>query len=123
MKNAKQIAAALACVAALAGTVHAQNDAAAAQKPAKLMGLDPAFMDKSADPCTDFFQYACGNFGKLHPIPADRSGFGSLNLLYDENQDILHSILDKAEAGGAQRTPNEQKIGDFYASCMNTARD
>ncbi len=120
MKNAKQIAAALACVAALAGAVHAQNDTPAAQKPAKLMGLDPAFMDKSADPCTDFFQYACGNFGKLHPIPPDRSGFGSLNLLYDENQDILHSILDKAEAGGAQRTPNEQKIGDFYASCMNT---
>jgi putative endopeptidase len=121
MRNAKQIAAALACVAAVACTARAQTGSPAGQKPAELSGLDPAFIDKTADPCTDFFQYACGNFSKLHPIPADRSSFGTLNMLYDENQDILHSILDKAEADDATRTPNEQKIGDYYASCMNTS--
>jgi putative endopeptidase len=120
MKNVKQVVAAIAFVAAVAGIASAQSAGAPTQKPERLRGLDPAFMDKSADPCTDFFQYACGNFSKLHPIPADRSGFGNMTMLYDENQDILHSILDKAEAGGAQRTPNEQKIGDYYASCMNT---
>ncbi|HUY94538.1 MAG TPA: M13 family metallopeptidase [Terracidiphilus sp.] len=121
MKNAKQVVAAIAFLAAVAGMTRAQSSGGPGQNPERLRGLDPAFMDKSADPCTDFFQYACGNFSKLHPIPADRSGFGNLTLLYDENQNILHSILDKAEAGGTQRTPNEQKIGDYYASCMNTA--
>ena len=90
-------------------------------KPEHLPGLDPAFMDKTADPCVDFFQYACGNFPKLHPIPADRSAFGNLALLSDNNEAILHTILDKAAAGGAGRTPSEQKIGDYFASCLDTA--
>lgn len=89
--------------------------------PQRLPGLDTSFIDTTADPCTNFFQYACGNFAKLHPIPADRSSFGTMTMLLDSNQDILHSILEKAAAGGASRTPNEQKIGDYYASCMDTA--
>ena len=87
----------------------------------KLSGLNTAFIDKSADPCADFFQYACGKFSPLHPIPPDRSSFGSMSMLADENEKILHAILDQAAAGGANRTPNEQKIGDYYASCMDTA--
>jgi len=120
MKNAKQIVAALACVAAIAGVARAQSGDAASQKPEQLKSLEPAYMDTSADPCTDFFQYACGKFGTLHPIPPDRSSFGNLAMLYDVNQVVLHGILEKAESGGASRTPSEQKIGDYYASCMNT---
>ena len=89
--------------------------------PERLPGLNTSFIDKTADPCTDFFQYACGNFPKLHPIPPDRASFGNFTMLFDANQAILHGILDKAAAGGASRSPNEQKIGDYYASCMDTA--
>ena len=87
--------------------------------PAKLPGIDTRFIDKTADPCTNFFQYACGNFTKIYPIPPDKSAFGSGAILYDYNQTILHTMLEKAAAGGAGRTPNEQKIGDYYASCMD----
>ncbi len=91
------------------------------QAPQRLPGLSTAFIDKSVDPCVDFFKYACGNFDKLHPIPPDRASFGTITLLMDYNQSILHQILDKAAAGGAARTPNEQKVGDYYASCLDTA--
>ena len=93
--------------------------------PERLPGLSTAFIDKTADPCVDFFQYACGNFTRLHPIPADQSGYGTGEMLYDYNESILHGILEqaaaKATAAGPGRTSNEQKIGDYYATCMDTA--
>jgi endothelin-converting enzyme/putative endopeptidase len=121
MTNKTSIAAVL--LLAACGTVgYAQTSSAQNEKPERVPGLVPAFIDKTADPCTDFFKYACGNFSKLHPIPPDRSGFGIGSMLFDYNQSILQSILDKAAAGGASRSANEQKIGDYYASCMDTAQ-
>ncbi len=107
----------LSAVCCLAGNAQMQQESAPGQRP----GLNTAFIDKTADPCTDFFAYACGNFEKLHPIPPDRASFGNFVLLNDANQAILREILEKAAAGGANRSPNEQKIGDYYASCMDTA--
>jgi putative endopeptidase len=104
---------------ACAGLASAQANSGSADRE-HIVGLDPAYMDKTADPCTDFFQYACGNFSKLHPIPADRAGFGNFHLLADENEKALHAILDKAAVNSPSRTPNEQKIGDYYASCLDT---
>jgi endothelin-converting enzyme/putative endopeptidase len=121
MTNRIGLAAGLGLLAACTAVIGAQSPASHEEKPERLPGLDTAFIDKNADPCTNFFQYACGNFSKLHPIPADRSGFGSMSLLYDNNESILHSILEKAAAGGSSRTANEQKIGDYYASCMDVA--
>ena len=67
----------------------------------------------------NFYQYSCGGWLKQNSIPADESSYGTANELLDENELVLKAILEKAAAGGAERSPNEQKIGDYYATCMN----
>ena len=99
---------------------QSQNSGSSSAKTDLLPGLDKQLIDTSADPCTDFFKYACGNFSKLYPIPADRSSYGTGTMLAEHNDYVLHTMLEKAAKGGAGRTPNEQKIGDFYSSCMDT---
>src|SRR5581483_7072961 len=83
-----------------------------------LRGLDPALMDKTADPCVDFYQYSCGGWVKQNPVPPDRAFYGRDAELEERNQIILRDILEKAGAG-AGRSAVEQKIGDYYSSCMD----
>ena len=79
-------------------------------------GLQLDAMDKSADACTDFYQFACGGWIARNPVPADRSGFGRFDELQERNNDTLHTILEAAAAG---REPEFKKIGDYYASCLD----
>jgi len=82
-------------------------------------GFSVENIDKSVDPCVDFYQYACGNWIKNTEIPADRAAWVSFTDLDERNKVILRDILDKAAVDRPGRTAVEQKIGDYYASCMD----
>jgi putative endopeptidase len=81
--------------------------------------FSPDMIDKSIDPCTDFFRYACGKWMAQHPIPADRSSWGRFDELHEHGEYIVRDILEKAAVERAGRDANEQKIGDYYATCMD----
>jgi putative endopeptidase len=86
--------------------------------PKQIPNLDLTAIDKTVDPCMDFYQYACGNWMKNNPIPADKSSWGRFNELAERNRYVLRDILDQAQAPG-KHSAIEQKVGDYYAACMD----
>jgi len=75
-------------------------------------------MDKTADPCVDFYQYSCGGWQTKNPIPPDQTSWGVYGKLYQDNLGFLRSILDQATKI-KQRDAVTQKIGDYYSACMD----
>jgi putative endopeptidase len=82
------------------------------------IGFDPHAVDKTVSPCVDFYQHACGDWIKNNPIPADQSSWGRFNELHERNQRNLRDILETS-AAKTSRSPVEQKIGDYFSSCMD----
>jgi putative endopeptidase len=99
----------------------AQSTGAGSAKSSSGGSFDLTAIDKSVDPCNDFYHFACGTWLKNNPIPPDQSSWGRFNELHERNQTILRGILEKQSADNASRSPVDQKIGDYYYSCMDEA--
>ena len=113
----------LALVSALLPACFAQSAPASAEHPLTAIpyspSLDLADMDRSADACTDFYQFVCGGWMKNNPIPPDQASWSVYGKLGEENRQFLWGILEE-DAKLKQRTAAQQKIGDYYAACMDT---
>jgi putative endopeptidase len=81
-------------------------------------GIDPVWLDSTADPCDSFFAYACGGFVKNTAIPSDRATWGTTQIIQKENEDFLRDVLEK-DAKSPAADPVARKIGDYYAACMD----
>ena len=83
-------------------------------------GLDPAAMDRSVDPCVDFYAYSCGGWQRRNPIPPDQTSWSVYGKTATENFQFLWGLLETAAARpDAERTPAERKVGDFFHACMD----
>src|SRR4051812_12754723 len=81
--------------------------------------LDVTSMDRSVDPCSDFYHYSCGGWQKKNPIPPDQTSWSVYGKLYLDNLTFLRTILEQASRDSSSRDAVTQKIGDFYAACMD----
>ncbi len=120
---ARSGALAFAAAAALVPSVQGQqlvlaNDQATIAVPKAGVSMDLSAIDKTANPCTDFFAYACGNWRKNNPIPADKTRWGRFDELQEHNVYTVYTLLK--DASEHPTTPLQTKYGNYFAACMNT---
>ncbi|MGD0416761.1 MAG: M13 family metallopeptidase [Terriglobales bacterium] len=96
----------------------AQTSPSSSSLPKEIPSFDVTAIDKTADPCVDFYQYACGTWMKNNPIPPDKSRWGRFDELQEHNFYILRDLLTEAQAPG-KHTATETMVGAYYGSCMD----
>ena len=107
----RPVAAALFC-AALTASLTAQS---------QIKPIDPANLDTTCSPCTNFFQYANGGWLKRSEIPGDQPGWGSFNELQEQNYAALKDLLtEAATSASSTKDANIRKLGTFYGTCMDS---
>src|SRR5579862_886035 len=106
---------------ALGTPAFSQSDATAADAKPELRVFDRSLIDQTIDPCANFYRFSCNGWFKKNLLPPDQVSYGRFTELFELNRLHLKEILEGAAAPSATRTANEQKIGDEYASCMDTA--
>ena len=109
---------------ALAAALFLLGGAPAGERPLSELpytpGLDPVAMDPSVDPCVDFYAYSCGGWQKRNPIPPDQADWSVYAKLAAQNRQFLWGLLEEASRRpDSARTPEEQKVGDYFAACMD----
>jgi endothelin-converting enzyme/putative endopeptidase len=114
------LAAGLTAASALCQSAPAPA-AAAAPAATELRVFDASLVDKSIDPCENFYRFSCNGWFKRNPLPADQASYGRFTELAELNRLHLKQILEQSSTPVATRSANEQKIGDEYASCMDVA--
>ena len=88
-------------------------------QPKPVKSFDVSLLDRGVDPCTDFYRFTCGGWMANNPIPPDQAVWGRFNELAENNLTIERRILEQASVESAKRDADTQKIGDYYASCMD----
>jgi putative endopeptidase len=112
------------CAAVLAQSPASATPAAPSVQPLDAIPYSPSLdltdLDRGVDPCEDFYKFSCGGWQKNNPIPADQAAWSVYGKLATDNQQFLWGIL-RDLAVAKVRTPVQQKIGDYFAACMDTA--
>ena len=111
----------LALIATLVAMAAVAAGQSAKPAPTSALVLDASSMNKTVDPCADFFTYSCGGWIRNNPIPADQASWDAYGKLQEQNRQVLRQILEAAAVPSPKRSAEEQKIGDYYASCMDEA--
>jgi len=109
-----------AVILLVAGSLGVLRAKGAGQEGSGGWGFSEANLDRSCKPCDDFNQFAMGGWMKNNPIPPEYPNWGSFTMLADRNQTVLRTILEDATKANRAAGSNQQKIGDFYSSCMDT---
>jgi putative endopeptidase len=82
-------------------------------------GFDVSQLDRSADPCVDFYQFSCGGWRTKNPLPADKARYNRYEEMNEVNLAKLRTLLEAAAQPGAQQSAAERQAGDYYAACMD----
>jgi putative endopeptidase len=119
IRSAAPIAGLLMAAGSLLAQAAAPSAATVPTEPKAPHSFDVSAIDKSVDPCVDFYQYACGNWRKDNPIPSDQVAWGRFNELAERNRYLLY--LDLKHAADNPSTPLQRKYGNFFAACMDSS--